>query len=489
MYKVSKFESAKAPKVKQVLSIEDVLQIIKNGDEYLQIINTARLYGKGSAIYDNIKTNLLPSFRFNFLFEDSASNKNIIASTGLIYLDVDGVDTIPTNDYIFASWKSLSNKGYGLLVKVDNLTLDNYSNVYNQLTEIIGINSDAGARKATQQTILSYDKNLYCNPNSNIYNYSENKKVSNHPILEEREECIVTNDTFLSIDSDTIQFNNIESYFTNEYENELYRVFDEKIKICSPFIPIRIEVGKRNSTLFYLLSQYALLNPKAGKQFFKAISETINKKMYPRLESNEIESIINSVLLKREDNSLKLFYNEERKILFNPNALITGKEKMKIVNQVLGNIKSQLTKETIYIALENWDFESYGAITQKKIVELTGKSIATVKRYWKEFKSYTKDLNNDYKAKSNIQQETNNTIAEGAIVDNSNRITLNEFFKRFLIRYGSFVDVSTVENWEKVFAKHFTYVDELNQEAKEICKVTFRYGDGRSESKLILKDL
>lgn len=149
MYKVSKFESAKAPKVKQVLAIEDVLQIIKNGDEHLHIINTARFYGKGSTIYDNIKTNLLPSFRFNFLFEDSASNKNIISSTGLIYLDVDGVDSIPTNDYIFASWKSLSNTGFGLLVKVDNLTLDNYSNIYNQLTEIIGINSDAGARKAT----------------------------------------------------------------------------------------------------------------------------------------------------------------------------------------------------------------------------------------------------------------------------------------------------------------------------------------------------
>ena len=187
MYKVSKFESAKTPEVKQVLSIEEVLQIIKNGDDYLHIINTARLYGKGSALYDNLKTNSLPTFRFNFHFNGSAKNQNIISPTGLIYLDVDGSDYIPQSYYIFASWKSLSNTGYGILVKVDNLTLTNYSDVYNQLSEILGLGSDAGARKATQQTVLSYDENLYHNPNSTIFHFTEIKKVSNAPIREERE--------------------------------------------------------------------------------------------------------------------------------------------------------------------------------------------------------------------------------------------------------------------------------------------------------------
>ena len=187
MYKVSKFECVKNPQVTQILTIEDVLNLIKCGDENLKLIQTAREYGKGSPLYDSIKTNLLPSFRFNFLFKNSATNKNIICATGLIYLDVDEVDSIPNNDYIFASWKSLSKTGFGILIKVDNLTLDNYSEVYNQLTGILQISSDAGARKATQQTVLSFDSNLYHNPNSLVFHYIENKKVPNLPILEKKE--------------------------------------------------------------------------------------------------------------------------------------------------------------------------------------------------------------------------------------------------------------------------------------------------------------
>jgi hypothetical protein len=402
LYKVSKFENAKAPLLKEIISLDNVLSIIKNGDDNLPLIKTARVYGKGNSLYDDIKTKLLPTFRFNFLFKGKANNQNIISSTGLIYLDVDEVDSIPFSDYILASWKSLSYTGFGVLVKVDNLTIYNYSKVYNQVSKILGINTDAGARKATQQTILSYDSNLYHNPNSLVFHFSENKKVSNDTILEKERECIGRDDTFIGITSEAIRFSNTNDYFTGEYKDEVYRIFDEKIKICSPFIRLRTEVGKRNSTMFYLLSQYALLNQNAGKPFLKAISDTINKKMYPSLSNNEINLIIDSVIKKRDDNTLTMFYNEERKILFNPNIQLSRDEKMNIVNVELGKQKSQLTKETIYIVLENWNFEEQGKITQKKIVELSSKSIATVKRYWNEFKDYVIDLNNDYKVTKSI---------------------------------------------------------------------------------------
>lgn len=250
-----------------------------------------------------------------------------------------------------------------------------------------------------------------------------------------------------------------------------------------------MKVGKRNSTLFYLLSQYALLNPKAGKQFFKSISETINKKMYPRLENEEIESIINNVIQRREENTLKLYYNEERKILFNPNVLITGKEKMKIVNQVLGNVKSQLTKETIYIALENWDFEGYGAITQKKLVELSGKSIATVKRYWKEFKSYVKDLNNDYKSKNKIIFQESKSIELQSEIHDSYRMTIEQYFENFKKENRSYINYKDVDVWKNIISSKITYVDELTQDAKDACLIAFRYADGTKEEKHILKDL
>lgn len=440
MYKVSKFECITAPKVKQVLSIEEVLHVIKHGDDYLQIINTARLYGKGSALYDNLKTNTLPTFRFNFHFNGSASNQNITSPTGLIYLDVDGTDYIPQSDYIFASWKSLSNIGYGILVKVDNLTITNYSYVYNQLSGILEIGSDAGARKATQQTVLSYDENLYHNPNSIVFHFTENKKVSNAPILEEREKCIGTDETFLGCNTDAIRFNNIGDYFTGEYEDIEYRVFDEKIMICSPFIPRVTKEGNRNSRMFYLLSQYGLLNPNAGKLFLKAIAGTINKRMLPSLSENEIDSICDNVIRKREEGTLTMFYNEERRLLFNPIIQMSVNEKMIIVNTILGQMKSKLTEATIYIALENWDFDTHGKITQTKVAELLGKSISTIKRYWCVFKSYAIDLNNDYKVKKTINTDVESMPKTEENAERNDGITTEKYVKNLKRKYLTFSD-------------------------------------------------
>lgn len=145
-------------------------------------------------------------------------------------------------------------------------------------------------------------------------------------------------------------------------------------------------------TLFYLLSQYSLLNPGVDKPWLKAIASTINKKMYPNLSEREISLVIESVLWKREEGSLELYLNEERRVLFNPYTLLTTKQKMEIVNRVLGKLKSDHTKDVIYIVLEDWDFKANGKITQEKVAKLAKKGKSTIKRHWCDFKSYVKDL-------------------------------------------------------------------------------------------------
>ena len=282
MFQITQYANAKDPKVSTVIALKSVLHIIKGGDDKLPLIQAARAVDKANPLYNTIKTTSLPTFRFNFLFDGSAANKNITVPTGLIYLDADNTDTIPDSPFVLAKWKSLSNTGYGILVKVSGLTRNNYKDTYNHLSQLIGIDSDAGARKATQQTIQSYDPHLYHNPDAEVYVCTESKKVS-HPPIEKREKYIGTNDTFSNSSEDAIRFNNIGEYFTGEYTVADYRVFNEKVMICSPYIPFNIEEGKRNSTLFYLLSQYALLNPTVGKPWLKAIAGTINKKMYPNL--------------------------------------------------------------------------------------------------------------------------------------------------------------------------------------------------------------
>ena len=412
MFQVTQYASAKEPKVQNQINLTEVLNIIKNGDSKLSLIQFARTLKKGSHEYDTFKKNMLPTFRFNFLLEDSAANINITAPTGLIYLDADDISDIPDSPYVLAKWKSLSATGFGILVKVNALTLDNYKDTYNHLSQLIGIASDAGARKATQQTILSYDPNLYYNIDALVYDCNENKKVLCPPI-EKKEKSIGTNETFFNEYDGTIRFNNIDEYFRDEYADYKYRLFDVKEKICNPFIPFMVEEGSRNKTMFFLLSQYALLNPKAGRSWLKAIANTINGKMRPNLSDKETSFVIDSVLKKRDACTLQPYFNEERRVLFNPKVSLTAKEKMTIVNTELGKRKSDFTKEVIYLVLENWDFEADGKITQGKVAIYANRDVSTVKRHWSDFKAYVKDLNiSYYKSAMQIPKKIKDTVVK-----------------------------------------------------------------------------
>ena len=185
-YTVTQYATCRRPDVNFIVLVNDVLSLIKHGEKNLPSILEARALGKGNPKYDNIKQNKLPTFRF----KGRALNKNITVPTGLIYLDVDGTLAIPENNYVFAKWKSLSNTGYGVLAIVDNLTQVNYREVYNKLSELIGVSADSGARSATQQTVLSFDPDLYCNTESLVYHYVKKVEEPNKKKIIEKKQVI-----------------------------------------------------------------------------------------------------------------------------------------------------------------------------------------------------------------------------------------------------------------------------------------------------------
>jgi len=424
-YIISQYKNIKSSSIDKLIGLDEALSMIKNGDENIVNIKRAREVLKGSEEYDNIKSKLLPTFRFNFMFDDKASNANITVPTGLIYIDADNIEQIPDSEYVYSKWKSLSNTGYGILVKVENLNLLNFKDCYYTISKLFGIKTDLNAAKATQQTVLSLDSNLFTNPNSLVFNcintepgylYVNNdiegispkiikicidedidNKVPNQSILKKREEKegIVRNSTYLQKSPCKIRFNNIDDYFVDN--NLEYIVFEEKVRICNPFIPRTIKVGMRNKTVFFLLSQYVVLNPFKGMHFLQSIGQTINTKSSSQLSPNELDGIIRNVLKKRKEGALSLYLNEERKILFNPNYKLTRKEKMKIVNEELGKIKNGKTQKKIYEAIEYWNFKKDGEIIQKKVALKTSISLTTIKRHWHLFKEYVIEVSNDFK--------------------------------------------------------------------------------------------
>jgi hypothetical protein len=397
VYKINHFKNIISPSVLGKITVDEVLHKIKYGDENLLNIKKARDYGKGHPQYDELKKTVLPTFRFNFLYKAYAKDENVIRPTGLIYIDVDNTIEILHSDYIYAKWRSLSNTGYGILVKVYNLTLDNFKDVYASLGIILGVKVDDGARRAIQQNVLSYDPSLYCNTDSRIYEYEHSKKASLSSI-KKKKECIVVNEASAHQSSIKEQIDNSFEYFVGENSNKEFLYFEEKIKICAPFMPWNgIEIGNRNNFLFRLLSQFALLNPKFGRNYLQNKSDYFNRKINPNLTKTEIKSIVNSVIKKREEGSLEIYPNKERLILFNPNFELTKSEKCQIVGSVLGAKKSKETQQAIYEIIENWDFDEFGQITQKLVISISNFSRSTVQRHWPNFKDYVKDLNNENK--------------------------------------------------------------------------------------------
>ncbi|MEN9908924.1 MAG: hypothetical protein RLZZ540_2073 [Bacteroidota bacterium] len=428
MLTINQFKNVKNSFIDKNVTIDEVFSTIKNGDSNLETILAIRKLGKSSSIYQKTKTHNIPTFRFNFKFEGKATNETIIEPTGLIYIDVDDSTTIDlTNPHIYACWKSLSETGLGILVKVDGLSLNNFKDTYHGIGNMLGIPMDLGACKATQQNVLTYDANLYENKNSLTFQ-AINKKVSFTPIQEgeKRERLITVNDTFLQ--SDKIRFNNIDDYFKGTDGD--YIVFDEKKNLCIPFIPKRIDVGQRNITMFGVLSQYALLNPTKETGFLMACANEINRHFTQKYEEDKIKSIIAGVLKKRKEGTLELYLNQERRILFNPNKKITKEEKQKTTAVLMGKIKTDKTQKSINETIENWNFQCDGKITQEKITEKLNKSLSTIKRNWSPFKELVTELNNSSKAVLMIAEELltstkkdssevlkidNNTIIDGRI--------------------------------------------------------------------------
>lgn len=465
MLTINQFKNVKNSFIDKNITIDEILSTIKDGDSNRETILAIRKLGKSSTVYQKTKTHYIPTFRFNFKFEGKASNETIIEPTGLIYIDVDDSTCIDlTNPYIYASWKSLSETGLGILVKVDGLSLSNFKDTYREIGVMLGVMMDIGAGKATQQNVLSYDPDIYVNKSSFTFQ-AINKKVSSSVIQEgeKRERLITVNDTFLN--SEKIRFNNIGDYFKDTDGD--YIVFNEKKNLCIPFIPKRIHVGNRNTIMFGVLSQYALLNPTMENGFLIKCANVINNCFIQKYEEEKIKSIVAGVIKKRSEGTLEPYLNKERKIIFNPNKKISPKEKQKTTAILMGKIKTDKTQKNINNTIDDWNFQIDGKITQEKIAEKLNKSLATIKRNWSPFKEFVCKQNITFKesiitssnylakikahplevikiepeamTKNELKLKTESTPNQIEVLQ-ENSITLERFISNCKYKFGSYIE-------------------------------------------------
>lgn len=390
---VNYFDSVKEPTVKATISIEHVFEMIKNGGDKRWLINEAQealLLNHNKDKYDGIKVTL-PCVNYSFLFDGYRTSANIISPTGLIALDIDGDNTLPESDYIYASYHSLSTTGRLILIKTENLTSANYKYNYQLLSNEVGVKSDLNAAKVTQPFVLTYDSSIHINHNSKLWKAREPKKT--HFITEKKERVIGN-----GLGSSNKRFSNIEELISAvNFDGEAIYDNKEIFGVASIFIPRNgIPEGYRNRYLLGIGYQFRALNPDSTYYDVHNLLWHINRKhCKPPISKKEFLKILESIMkTKRED--LELNHNEKKRFLFNPDYDLTTKEKQSLVMTALNRDKGLKSLEIIEAVVKDWDFMAEGKITQKKLSEKTKKNIKTIKKYFPKFKQKIKHLNKEH---------------------------------------------------------------------------------------------
>ncbi|MES2829509.1 MAG: BT4734/BF3469 family protein [Bacteroidota bacterium] len=411
------------------VDLDYVLHHIKNGDENAERIEEARRLGKSDDRYQQTKSSL-PVIPWNATFSNLKKKGYIQTMTGFIFFDKDNLsddeiksykELLMTFPYVLAVWKSFGGKGVGCVVKCDQVTQDNFSNVWDAIDEAVGIGFDPGVRKVTQVNALSFDPDIRVNdfatsffyevkekPNvsrtsyngslnysssssfdENGFNYTVNTSNNNNlkplnylsrlstifPFIYNKPKVVfeTQHDTSLS-----------DSYGCIEYETPIHHT-----EVNEHYI---ITEGKRNHCLKTILSALLVLNPSVDKALlyfhFSRINQSQCKPPYPE---KELKSMFNSFYRKQRQG--KLYATSRlRYIYFEKHCTLTRGERLSRAGKIGRRVRKNNTTRSIEHTIEHL-VQEQKKITKKLVASVANRTPKIVARHWDVFEDTVKAHN------------------------------------------------------------------------------------------------
>ena len=363
---ISCYNNIKDPRVLGEIDMSDFLECVRSPDALTKkLINQAREHksnGKKQE-YNSIKE-ALSCFTLNFSFGSKKANSTLKAPSGYIYIDIDGEEEVDLeNELIYASWKSLSGTGRGVLVKVEGLSLENFKTTYSDVANAINVKADEYAAKATQYNVHSYDEDIYINEESLTWYAKEVIRNTPYALIYKRKK---RKDSGGMGVTDKWQYNNIPDL---DFGDSDYLFFpEEKETIAQAYLPFRkIEMGARNHIISIFAHQMRALNPEQPVERFKRfILNVNNSRCIEPMSDKEVLAIVAKAV---SADIIEPIFNSPRRVIFNPKCKLSKSEKMKIVNKHLGELRIQKTKSEIKECLDNWNYDKLGRVTQKNLLK------------------------------------------------------------------------------------------------------------------------
>ena len=412
--------------------LKDVVSYIKstNRPEYETVLQ-ARSVMKGSSDYNKLKAQM-PCVVFNFKIDNAYCNKaNCNTPTGYLYLDIDNYDDMSWSHHqgVCAYWKSLSGKGYSIVVKVEGLTIHNLKEYAKQIASELCIPYDNNAVSPERQVCLSYDDNPYYNPQATIFKYvQENKNKNTASRVYNKKNKDISQNAVISCkyaSNRVIWDNRQEIVKEYDFNGSSFIDFgsDNKLKYAQVFtVHKAVKEGFRHKYLSMFLHQFICLNPHFNEQELWDKLRAVNTSAcLEPLDEKRLRKIFWSKYNNRH--SLEEINNRELRFLFNPECNLTNHEKMMLRNGILGQERSKKSQDKIKECLDCWDFNKYGLITLKKVQEVTTLSKRTIEKYSNIFKEYRKLLNElhienkNKNTASRVYNKKNKDISQNAVIE------------------------------------------------------------------------
>ncbi|MFL9835828.1 BT4734/BF3469 family protein [Chryseobacterium terrae] len=399
-------------------NIQEVINHIKdNSRPELKKINKLRVLKKGQPEFDLIKSQL-PIILWNFTTDGGRKIMNSLKSTGYIYYDIDNNTDFQFNkDYFTAHWRSVSGTGYGCLIKVSGVDKNNFKEAFTDIAKQLGIPFDYKAGDIVRANILSYDPNIYYNPNAHSFDctcYSS----TNSEDIEENLHSINKDKLFNSYvwngEKCPIQYDNLQEKISAKEraydENGVCDLKDDKLYYSRAVIPKTIQIGTRNRILSSIAIRILALNPELPDyRLTKFISKVNNSCCTIPMEDDEIKTICSTVLRKRHN--LIPLNNEKRRFLFDPQKEFQKGEKQRLAITYLNKCRGERIKQVISHAFSDL-LNECRRFKIKDILEMTKVSQTTINKHlplilMEEYKNEVEDIQQFFNAKKQMQKLLN----------------------------------------------------------------------------------
>ncbi|WP_185207988.1 hypothetical protein [Chryseobacterium sp. C3] len=395
--------------------IQQVVDYIKDSSRAeVKKIKELRTLKKGTPEFDSIKKEL-PIILWNFTTDGERKIKNAIQSTGYIYYDIDNsLDFQFNKNYFTAYWKSVSGSGYGCLIKVSGVDKSNFKEVFTDIAGQLNIPFDYKASDIVRANIISYDPDIYYNPDAHTFDCTCYSSIDNGDVEENHHSItkdIKINSYEWNGENIPIRYDNLQEKISEKErvydENGVCDLKDDKLYYSSVVIPKTIKEGKRNYILSNIAIKIIALNPElTDKRLIKFISKINSSCCTVPMQDNEIQTICSTVLSKR--NEFIPYNNAVRRFLFDPQKKFQKGERQRLSVIYLNKCRGERTKQIVSHAFSDLLSECR-RFKIKDILEETKVSPTTINKYlpiilMEEYASEIEDIQQFFNAKKQIQK-------------------------------------------------------------------------------------